>query len=107
MLIILLPGLLKMTSRGPKSSWALATPCGLVYRILEGERTPCLFQSMPSHWLLLAWGAILSSEGVTPFSGCSEPLLPSPGVLSLVSQGTRPRLPPECVAIVPCVSENN
>jgi hypothetical protein len=79
-----------------KTGWAqsqvepLATPCGLAHRILEGERRPCLFLVMPSHRLLLAWGVILSSEGVTPFSRCSEPLLPSPGTLSLVSQGTRP-----------------
>jgi hypothetical protein len=51
-------------------------------------------------------GAIPSFEGVTPFSGCSEPLLPSLGVLSLASQGTRPRFPPECVAAVPCISKN-
>jgi ABC-type xylose transport system permease subunit len=52
-------------------------------------------------------GTILSSKGVTPFSGCSEPLQPCPGALSLVSQGTRPRLPLECVAAVPCISEND
>jgi hypothetical protein len=52
-------------------------------------------------------GAILSSEGVTPFSGCSEPSLPNPCALSLASQGTGPRLPPDCVAVVPCVSKND
>jgi hypothetical protein len=66
---------------------------------MEGERTPCLFLSMMFHRLLLAWGAILSSEGVTPFSGCSEPSLPNPGTLSLASQGTGPQLPPDCVAL--------
>jgi hypothetical protein len=56
---------------------------------------------------MLAWGAILSSEGVTPFSGCSEPLLPSPDALFLVSQGIGPRLPLECVAAIPCIFEND
>jgi hypothetical protein len=83
----------------------LATPCRLVQRIMEGERTPCLFLPMPSHRLLLAWGATLSSEDVTPFFECNEPVLPIPGVLSLGYQGTGPRLPPECVATVSCVSE--
>jgi hypothetical protein len=58
------------------------------------------------HWLLLAWDATLSSEGVTPFPGCSEPSLPNLGALSLASQGTGPRLLPDCVAAVPCISEN-
>jgi hypothetical protein len=48
-------------------------------------------------------GATLSSEGVTPFPRCGEPSLPNPGVLSLASQRTGPRLPPDCVATVPCV----
>jgi hypothetical protein len=52
-------------------------------------------------------GATLSSEGVTPFLVCSEPLLPNPGALSLASQGTRPRLPPDCVAVVLYISEND
>jgi hypothetical protein len=70
MLIILLPGLLKNDMATTQSqAEPLATPCGLVHRILEGERTPCLFPPMPYHRLLLAWGAILSSEGVTPFPG--------------------------------------
>jgi hypothetical protein len=52
-------------------------------------------------------GATLSFEDVTLFSGCSEPVLPSLGALSLASQGTGPRLPLECVAVVSCVSEND
>jgi hypothetical protein len=85
----------------------LATPCGLVHIILEGERTPCLFLPMSSHRLLLAWGATLSFEGVTPFSRCTEHLLPNLGALSLASQGTGPQPPLECVATVPRVSEND
>jgi hypothetical protein len=52
-------------------------------------------------------GATLSSEGVTPFPRCSEPSLPNPGALSLASQGTGPWLPPDCVDVVPCISEND
>jgi hypothetical protein len=52
-------------------------------------------------------GTILSFEGVTPFSGYSEPSLPNPSALSLASQGNGPRLPPDCVAAVPCISEND
>jgi hypothetical protein len=52
-------------------------------------------------------GATLSSEGATPFPGCGEPSLPNPGALSLVSQGTGPRFPPDCVAAVPCIFEND
>jgi hypothetical protein len=110
MFIILLPGLLKNDWTWPKVKprhWQLATPCSLVQRIMEGERTPCLFLPMLSHQLLLAWGTTLSSEDVTPFSGCSEPVLPSSGMLSLASHGTGPRLPPECVATVSYVSEND
>jgi hypothetical protein len=62
---------------------------------------------MLSHRLLLAWGATLSSKGMTPFPGCSEPSLSNTGALSLASQGTRPRLLPDCVAAVPCISEND
>jgi hypothetical protein len=108
MLIILLLGLLKNDWPAAQSqAEPLATPCDLVYRILEGERTPCLFLLMLSHQLLLAWGTALSSEDVTPFSGCSEPVLPSPDALSLASQGTGHRLPLECVATISCVSEND
>jgi hypothetical protein len=85
----------------------LVTPCGLVHRILEGERIPCSSLSMLSHQLLLAWGATLSSEGATPFLGCGEPLLPNPGALSLASEGTRPWLSPDCVAAVPYIFEND
>jgi hypothetical protein len=53
----------------------LVTHCSLMHRILEGEQTPCLSLSMLSHRLLLAWGATLSFEGMTPFPGCSEPSL--------------------------------
>jgi hypothetical protein len=45
-------------------------------------------------------------RGRDSFSRCSEPLLPCSGALSLVSQGTGPRLPPKCIATVPCISEN-
>jgi hypothetical protein len=62
---------------------------------------------MLSHRPLLAWGATLSFEGMTPFLGCSEPSLPNLGALSLASQGTGPRLPPDCVVVVPCISEND
>jgi hypothetical protein len=85
----------------------LVTPCNLMHRILKGERTPCLPLPMLSHRLLLAWGATLSFEGVTPFPGCTKPSLPNLGVLSLAPQGTGPWLPPDCVAAVPCVSEND
>jgi hypothetical protein len=85
----------------------LVTPYGLVHRILEGERTPCLSLLMLSHRLLLASDATLSSEGETPFPGCSEPSLPNPGALSLASQGTGPQLPPDSVAVVPCISDND
>jgi hypothetical protein len=47
-------------------------------------------------------GATLSSEGATPFPGCSEPSLLNPGALSLASQGTGSRLSPDCVAAIPC-----
>jgi ABC-type proline/glycine betaine transport system permease subunit len=53
---------------------------------------------MLSHRLLLAWGAILSSEGVTPFSGCSEPSLPNPGALSLASHALKHR-DPSCIIL--------
>jgi hypothetical protein len=55
----------------------------------------------------LACGTTLSSEGATTFPGCGEISLPNSGVLSLASQGTRPRLPLDCVAAVPCVFEND
>jgi hypothetical protein len=60
-----------------------------------------------AHQLLLAWGATPSFEGATPFPGCGEPSLPNPGALSLASQGIGPWLPPDCVADVPCVFEND
>jgi hypothetical protein len=78
----------------------LVTPYGLVHRIMEGERTPCLSLPMLSHPLLLAWGATLSSEGATPFPGCSESSLLNLGALSLTSQGTGPRLPLDCIATI-------
>jgi hypothetical protein len=56
---------------------------------------------------LVGLGCILSSEGVTPFFECSEPSLPNPGALSLASQGTGPRLPPDCVGAVPSIFEND
>jgi hypothetical protein len=85
----------------------LVSPCGLVQRILEGERIPCLSLLMLSHRLLLAWGTTLSSEGATPFLECSEPSLPNPGTLSFTSQGTGPRLPPDYVAAVPYIFGND
>jgi hypothetical protein len=46
-------------------------------------------------------------RGRDSFFGCSEPSLPNAGALSLASQGTGPRLPPDCVATVPCIFEND
>jgi hypothetical protein len=46
-------------------------------------------------------------RGHESFSWYSEPSLPNPDTLSLASQGTGPRLPLDCVAVVPCISKND
>jgi hypothetical protein len=96
-----------MTGRGLKSSRATGNSLRSGAKN-SGGRTNTMFvpaDAVPSAFVGL--GPHSSSKDVTPFSGCSEPVLPSSGALSLASQGTGPRLPPECIATVSYVSEND
>jgi hypothetical protein len=61
---------------------------------------------MSSHGLLLDLDATPSWEGATPFSGRNGLCPPNPGAPFLVSQDIWPRLPPDCTAVVPCISRN-